>query len=167
MFLGAVLLLFSLVTATILQNGQIRPTGYPDTTLRNIAMNDSGWNTYPANASELSYKGRWDQQYISWWSAPGLKFGFQASSVAITFGNHTSDGVLVAYRIDGEDWQLTNLTSSSTNLFVSPQASNSTSPSFRNSTHSFEEPFSESLCTFDLSVDGAVADGIVSDRRRS
>ena len=36
-------------------------------------------------------------------SAPGLKFGFRATNVAISFGNYTSDEVLVAYRIDGQD----------------------------------------------------------------
>ena len=42
-------------------------------------------------------------------SAPGLKFGFRATNVAISFGNYTSDEVLVAYRIDGQDVGTTGL----------------------------------------------------------
>ena len=49
-----------------------------------------------------------------------MKFGFQAEQVAISFGNYTSDGVLVAYRLDGQDWMLTNVTASSTQLLVTP-----------------------------------------------
>lgn len=113
--------LASLATATILQNGQIRRNNYPNTTINSIVSSDSNWRTYPASAEELSYKGRWDHQYISWWSAPGLKFGFQASDIAISFGNYTSQGVLVAYRIDGQDWMLTNVTANSTHVFVTPE----------------------------------------------
>ena len=40
--------------------------------------------------------------------------------MAITFGNYTSQGVLVAYRIGGLDWSFTNITASATHLFVSP-----------------------------------------------
>jgi hypothetical protein len=111
----------SLASATILQNGQIRPNNYLDTAINPIVSTDSSWTTYSASAEELSYKGRWDHQYISWWSAPGLKFGFQASKIAVSFGNYTSKGVLVAYRIDGQDWMLTNVTANSTHLFVTPE----------------------------------------------
>ena len=111
----------SLCSATILQNGQVRPNDYPNTAISSASTANSGWTTYPPSAPELSYKGRWDHQYISWWSAPGLKFGFQAHEVAITFGNYTSKGVLVAYRIDGQDWMLTNVTANSTHLFVTPE----------------------------------------------
>ncbi|KAK3677878.1 hypothetical protein LTR78_001973 [Recurvomyces mirabilis] len=110
----------SAVTATILQNGQIRPNNYPDTTVSTISSYNSSWQTYAPSAPEISYKGRWDDKYISWWSAPGLKFGFQAQQIAISFGNYTSDGVLIAYRIDGQDWMLTNVTANSTHLLVTP-----------------------------------------------
>jgi len=110
----------TLASATILQNGQVRPNNYPDTAISTISNYNSSWTTYPPSAPELSYKGRWDHQYISWWSAPGLKFGFHADQVAISFGNYTSDGVLVAYRIDGQDWMLTNVTANSTHLLVTP-----------------------------------------------
>ena len=116
----AVAALTTLTSATILQNGQIRPNDYPNTAIASIAANSS-WHTYPPNASELSYKGRWDHQYISWWSAPGLKFGFQAQQVAIEFGNYTSDDVLIAYRLDSQDWMLTNVTANSTHLLITPQ----------------------------------------------
>lgn len=53
-------------------------------------------------------------------SAPGLKFGFTGSTVAITFGNLTSDGVLVGYRLSGLDWAFTNITAGATHLLVSP-----------------------------------------------
>lgn len=109
----------SLASATILQNGQIRPNDYPNTAIT-LSSYNSSWHTYSPSAPELSYKGRWDEKHISWWSAPGLKFGFQAEQVAITFGNYTSDGVLVAYRLDGQDWMLTNLTANSTHLLVTP-----------------------------------------------
>ena len=44
----------------------------------------------------------------------------QADSIAISFGNYTTDGVLIAYRIDGQDWMLTNVTANSTHLLVTP-----------------------------------------------
>lgn len=55
----------SSVVGTILQNGQIRITKYPNTIL-----NTTGFNlrSYPPDAPELSYKGRWDSKFISWWS---------------------------------------------------------------------------------------------------
>ena len=53
-------------------------------------------------------------------SAPGIKFGYTGQLVAITFGNLTSDGVLVGYRIGGLDWAFTNITAGGTHLFVSP-----------------------------------------------
>lgn len=54
-----------LCTATILQNGQVRITDYPDTQIEPTAQS---WRSYPPDATELSYKGRWDSKYISWWS---------------------------------------------------------------------------------------------------
>jgi hypothetical protein len=113
-------ILLSTVSATILQNGQVRPNNYTSTAIPTITTNNTTWRTYPPSAPELSYKGRWDDQHISWWSAPGLKFGFQAESVALSFGKHTSEGVLLAYRLDGQDWALTNVTANSTQLLVKP-----------------------------------------------
>lgn len=49
-----------------------------------------------------------------------MKFGFTGDRVAITFGNYTTDDTLVAYRIDGEDWQFTNVTTNATHLLVNP-----------------------------------------------
>ncbi|KAH0169299.1 SGNH hydrolase, partial [Aureobasidium melanogenum] len=37
---------------------------------------NSNWTSFAPNATEISYKGRWDTNHISWWLAPGLKFGF-------------------------------------------------------------------------------------------
>ncbi|OJD35620.1 gdsl-like lipase acylhydrolase domain protein [Diplodia corticola] len=107
--------------ATILQNGQVRDVHFPNTT---IVLDDddrnSTWRTYPPNATEIGYKGRWDSKHISWWSAPGLKFAFTGDRLAISFGQHTSPGVLIGYRLDGQDWQFTNVTANSTNLLVTP-----------------------------------------------
>jgi hypothetical protein len=57
--------LSSFVSTTILQNGQVRVTDYPNTVTEASSHN---WETYPANAAELSYKGRWDDDHTSWWS---------------------------------------------------------------------------------------------------
>ncbi|KAK3354913.1 SGNH hydrolase-type esterase domain-containing protein [Neurospora tetraspora] len=106
------------VSATILQNGQPRITNFPNS---RIDPSSYSLTTYPRNASEISYKGRWDSRYVSWWSAPGIKFGYTGQTVAVTFGNWTSDGVLVGYRISGLDWIFTNVTVGGTHLFVSPE----------------------------------------------
>lgn len=53
-------------------------------------------------------------------SAPGIKFAYTGQTVAITFGQYTNTGVLVAYRIDGMDWMFTNVTAGATHLLVSP-----------------------------------------------
>jgi hypothetical protein len=124
-------------SSTILQNGQVRETHYPDT---KIAFNSTGWKTYGPNATELSYKGRWDSQHISWWAAPGLKFGFDGN-IAITFGPNTSPGVLIAYRVAGLDWQFTNVTANSTHQLVSPNT-----PGLNN-TQSYQHPL-----TFEMRV---------------
>ncbi|KAG9238734.1 GDSL-like Lipase/Acylhydrolase-like protein [Amylocarpus encephaloides] len=105
-----------LTSATILQNGQVRITNYPNTVIDAAAYQ---FQSYQANATELSYKGRWDSKYLSWWSAPGLKFGFTGNEVAISFGPLTTDTVLVAYRVSGQDWTLTNITKGATHLLVS------------------------------------------------
>lgn len=52
-------------SGTILQNGQVRPTNFPNTRIDPSAYS---FRTYPPNASEISYKGRWDSKYVSWWS---------------------------------------------------------------------------------------------------
>ncbi|KAF2872961.1 acetylxylan esterase [Massariosphaeria phaeospora] len=109
----------SLSISTILQNGQIRQTNFLDTKVASIGLNSTGWKTYGPNATELSYKGRWDSKFISWWAAPGLKFAFEGQDVAITFGEHTSPGVLVAYRVGGLDWLFTNITAGGTHHLVS------------------------------------------------
>ncbi|KAK4145780.1 lipase [Dichotomopilus funicola] len=121
------LALASHVSATILQNGQVKETNYPDTSIDPAAQS---FKTYPANATEISYKGRWDSKYVSWWSAPGISFGYTGQTVAISFGNLTDNGVLVGYRIGGLDWMFTNITSGATHLLVSPDApgSNETAP---------------------------------------
>lgn len=49
---------------TILQNGQVRVTDYPNTQIDPSAYS---FTTYQPNASEISYKGRWDADYVSWW----------------------------------------------------------------------------------------------------
>lgn len=51
--------------------------------------------------------------------APGLKFGFTGEQVAITFGPLTTDRTLISYRIDGQDWQFTNVTTNATHLLIS------------------------------------------------
>lgn len=108
----------SIASATILQNGQVRITNYPDT---KIDPNKYQFKTYSPSASEISYKGRWDSKYISWWSAPGLKFAFTGNLVAISFGTYTIDTTLIAYRISGQDWLFTNVTAGATHLLVSPE----------------------------------------------
>jgi hypothetical protein len=50
---------------SIIQNGQVKPTSYPNTA---IDASTYSFHTYPANASELSYKGRWDSKKVSWWA---------------------------------------------------------------------------------------------------
>ena len=55
-----------LVEGTILQNGQVRVTNFPDTRISNLSAYD--FNTYDAAAAEISYKGRWDSKKVSFWS---------------------------------------------------------------------------------------------------
>ncbi|KAI6712302.1 acetylxylan esterase [Diplocarpon mali] len=105
-----------LTRATILQNGQVRETDFLKTAV--TASTLTNWTAHSPDSQHLSYKGRWDSQHISWWSSPGLKFGVHGNRVAISFGNNTSDGVLVGFRFDGLDWQLTNITTGATHLFA-------------------------------------------------
>jgi hypothetical protein len=58
----------SLSASTILQNGQVRETHFLNTKIDPIGTNSTGWRTYGANATEISYKGRWDSKHISWWA---------------------------------------------------------------------------------------------------
>lgn len=112
--------LVTLAAATIQENGHDRLDPYPGQAQLLSAANNSQWRAYSANAHELSYKGRWDEKHVSWWAAPGLKFGFTGKNVAITFGEYTSPGVMVAFRVDGLDWQFSNVTANATYQFVSP-----------------------------------------------
>lgn len=50
--------------------------------------------------------------------APGLKFGYTGQTVAVTFGPETIDTTLIGYRINGMDWQFTNVTTGGTHLLV-------------------------------------------------
>ncbi|KAJ5977586.1 Esterase SGNH hydrolase-type subgroup [Penicillium viridicatum] len=109
-----------LVSATILENGQVRENAYPGQ-LQPVTLDES-WRNYPADAPEISYKGRWDSQHISWWSAPGIKVEFSGEKLAVHFGPSTNTGVLVAYRIGSLDWQFSNITASSTYQFVGPES---------------------------------------------
>jgi hypothetical protein len=55
----------SVIRGTILQNGQVRETNFPNT---KIDATKYDFKTYDANAPELSYKGRWDSKKVSYWS---------------------------------------------------------------------------------------------------
>jgi hypothetical protein len=57
--------LLPLVAGTILMNGQEKVTNYPNT---KIDLAASSFTSYAANASEISYQGRWDSKHVSWWS---------------------------------------------------------------------------------------------------
>jgi hypothetical protein len=50
-------------TATILENGQERLDPYPGQ-VSEVSI-DPSWRSYDADASEFSYKGRWDSSYTS------------------------------------------------------------------------------------------------------
>ncbi|KAF2404454.1 acetylxylan esterase [Trichodelitschia bisporula] len=116
LILACILSVLTLVSSSIIQNGQERRVVFPDTKIAS-ASQSSNWLTFPPNSSEISYKGRWDSQYISWWSAPGIKFRFTGSKLALSFGPQTSPNVLVGFRVNGQDWTFTNISSSSTHQF--------------------------------------------------
>lgn len=63
--LVTVLACVSAVTATILENGRPRVTDFPDT---KVELAVDNYETYDADADEISYKGRWDSKKISWWA---------------------------------------------------------------------------------------------------
>ena len=136
-FLSSLLAFLPLVAGTILENGQPRLNPYPGQASLLTATSNSAWKTYGPNATEISYKGRWDSKHVSWWSAPGIKFGFTGNNVALNFGQYTSDGVLVAYRIDGLDWQFSNVTANTTYHFITA-ATNGINITTVNNYHSFE-----------------------------
>ncbi|KAK4125338.1 hypothetical protein N657DRAFT_655366 [Parathielavia appendiculata] len=77
-------------------------------------------SNWPPLVSACFLRRRRDSKHVSWWSVPGTKFGYTGQTVAISFGNLTSNGVLVGYRIDGLDWIFTNITAGATHLLVSP-----------------------------------------------
>ena len=110
-----------LASAIIYQNEQPRLDPYPGQASV-TTLDSTTWKSYPPNASEISYKGRWDSKYISWWSAPGVKLGFTGNDLALTFGNWTDVGVLLAWRLDGQDWQFSNVTANATYHFITPTA---------------------------------------------
>jgi hypothetical protein len=57
--------LVSAVAGTILQNGQVRETNYPDT---KVDLADGSYKTYGNDAGEITYMGRWDSKKLSWWA---------------------------------------------------------------------------------------------------
>jgi hypothetical protein len=62
--------LLATATATIYENGHERETHFVNTKIAPISLdkNSTEWSTYGPNATELSYKGRWDDQHVSWWA---------------------------------------------------------------------------------------------------
>lgn len=54
------------VSGTILQNGQVRITNFPDT--RVASLDGAAYKSYDATATEISYKGRWDSKKVSFWA---------------------------------------------------------------------------------------------------
>ncbi|PWY75458.1 acetylxylan esterase [Aspergillus heteromorphus CBS 117.55] len=105
-------------SATILQNGQVREDAYPGQAPE-ILVDDS-WRAYGPDAPEISYKGRWDRQYVSCERLPGIKLGFTGSQLALRFGSQTSEGVLLAYRFGGLDWKFSNVTTNAIYQFAGP-----------------------------------------------
>lgn len=59
--------IFLYASATILENGQPRLNPYPGQAqlLSPVGNFSAEWKTYDADASQISYKGRWDEQHIS------------------------------------------------------------------------------------------------------
>lgn len=51
--------------ATILENGQVREDPYPGQASIVTTSDSTAWRNYGPNATELSYKGRWDDMHIS------------------------------------------------------------------------------------------------------
>jgi type II secretory pathway pseudopilin PulG len=63
----AVAVFATFTSGTIYQNEQVRQAEYANTAIAAISHHNSSWETYPPDARDLSYKGRWDSQHISWW----------------------------------------------------------------------------------------------------
>ncbi|KAL3480881.1 SGNH hydrolase-type esterase domain-containing protein [Aspergillus californicus] len=119
--LAALSFFLACASATILENGQPRIDPYPgQIQLLETGINEAEWNTYGPDADEISYKGRWDEKHISCYRAPGVKFAFTGQKLALSFGEHTVNGVLLAYRIGGQDWQFVNVTANDSYQFVGP-----------------------------------------------
>lgn len=57
--------LVSAVAGTILQNGQVRETNYPNT---QVNLEDGSYEAYDSHAKEITYLGRWDSKKISYWA---------------------------------------------------------------------------------------------------
>ncbi|OOF91404.1 hypothetical protein ASPCADRAFT_518627 [Aspergillus carbonarius ITEM 5010] len=75
-------------SATILQNGQVREDPYPGQA-PSISLEDGSWRRYGPDASEISYKGRWDSNHVSCEicshyisELPGIKLGFTGEELA-------------------------------------------------------------------------------------
>ena len=69
MKLLSLLTLFTSITSgTILQNGQVRELNHPNTLIATVGSNSSEWRTYGPNATEISWKGRWDSKHRGWWA---------------------------------------------------------------------------------------------------
>jgi hypothetical protein len=80
----------------------------------------SGCATTPTAAASYSFGlNAFHSQLLTYCRAPGLKFGYTGEYVAITFGSLTTDTTLIGYRIDGQDWQFTNVTTNAIHLLVS------------------------------------------------
>jgi hypothetical protein len=94
-------------------------------TLRHTHQTPASFPIREDGTANIFHFGRLYSPSLAHWSylmncrAPGLKFGFTGEQVAITFGPSTSDSTLVGYRIDGQDWQFTNITTNATHLLVS------------------------------------------------
>ena len=56
-------MLLGLVSASIIQNGQLRENPYPGQTAAIVL--DKSWRTYAPDAVEIGYKGRWDSKHVS------------------------------------------------------------------------------------------------------
>lgn len=115
-YLGLAILSWPLTLATILQNGQIKDDPYPGQAP--VIALDESWRNYGPDVPEIAYKGRWDSQHISWWSAPGIKLQFSGKKLAVSFGPQTNEGTLVAYRLGNLDWQYSNVTADATYQFI-------------------------------------------------
>ncbi|PKY05002.1 GDSL-like Lipase/Acylhydrolase-like protein [Aspergillus campestris IBT 28561] len=152
----------SVIWAIILQNGQLRLNAYPgQAPLIPHAAGNSLWRHYAPSAPEISYQGRWDNQYIS---SPGLRLEFTGHQLALSFGQHTDPGVLIAYRLGRLDWQFSNVTGNSTYQFIGPWT-----PGINGSIASEKKSFElrGESCTVQISGVAVAADGKLSQIQRA